>query len=145
MLFGQDRDQLRRTYVEAWRKHNQGEPMEPLEQQIAQVIAQHPEYHSLLEQEERALGGEFLPETGESNPFLHMGLHLAIQEQLSTDRPAGLVLAYKTLLMQIQDPHETEHQVMECLAESLWQSQRNNTPPDEAAYVRCIQARAHKG
>ena len=95
----QDRSGLRRLYVEAWRKHRAGRPLEPLEHQIVTVIEQHPEYHALLEDEAEALGRDFTPEAGQSNPFLHMGLHLAIREQAATDRPAGIA-AIRTQLAE---------------------------------------------
>ena len=86
-----------------------------------------------------ALDQDFLPELGESNPFMHMGMHIAIREQLTTDRPAGISTAYKKLLLRLQDIHEVEHQIMECLGRSLWESQQNNTAPDESQYLRCVQ------
>ena len=86
---GQNRDQMRRMYLEAWRKFNARAPLEPLEAQLAAVIAEHPEYVTWLEAGETALGAEFTPEGGQQNPFLHMGLHLAIREQVATNRPAG--------------------------------------------------------
>ena len=86
-----------------------------------------------------ALDKDFMPEQGESNPFMHMGMHIAIREQLGTDRPAGIAIANKKLLLRLQDPHEVEHQMMECLGQSLWEAQRNNTAPDETQYLRCVQ------
>jgi len=143
-MFGQDRNQLRQMYFSAWRKQQDGELMQPLEVMIAEVIALHPEYHALLEQGEDALDKDFLPEMGEANPFMHMGMHIAIREQLATDRPAGIVLAHKKLLLRLQDTHEVEHQIMECLGESLWEAQRNNGAPDESQYLLCVQKRANK-
>lgn len=87
MMFGQDRNQLRQMYVDAWRKQQAGEPVSPLEALIADIVGLHPEYHALLEKGEDALDQEILPELGESNPFMHMGMHIAIREQLATDRP----------------------------------------------------------
>ncbi|OGT19902.1 MAG: hypothetical protein A2V90_02255 [Gammaproteobacteria bacterium RBG_16_57_12] len=139
MLFGQDRDQLRRQFFEAWRKRRTRLPLTPLEQTIAGVIAMHPEYHSLLENEDRLLQHDYLPEeAGATNPFLHLGLHIALHEQLGTDRPAGIRDLARQLLLKIKDPHETEHRMMECLAETLWQSQRNHTFPDEQGYLNCL-------
>jgi len=143
-MFGQDRNQLRQMYFDAWRKQQSGELMQPLEAMIAGVIALHPEYHALLEQSEDVLDKDFLPETGESNPFMHMGMHIAIREQLATDRPGGIVLAHKKLLLRLQDAHEAEHQIMECLGESLWEAQRSNSAPDESQYLQCVQQRANK-
>ena len=137
-MFGQDRNQLRQMYVNAWQKHQAGALLQPLEALIAEVIALHPEYHALLEQGVDALQKDFLPELGESNPFMHMGMHIAIREQLSTDRPAGIVLAHKKLLLRMQDPHAVEHHIMECLGQSLWDAQRNNSAPDESAYLSCV-------
>ena len=140
MLFSQDRNQLRQYYCDVWRKHRAGEVLEPLEAQIRDVILLHPEYHALLEDVDRALDRDYLPESGETNPFLHMALHLAIYEQLATDRPAGI----RALVLQARgrwpDMHALEHRMLECLAETLWQSQRDGKPPDEAAYLRCLHA-----
>lgn len=134
----QDRSGLRRRYVEAWRKHRAGRPLEPLEHQIVTVIEQHPEYHALLEDEAEALGRDFTPEAGQSNPFLHMGLHLAIREQAATDRPAGIAAIRTQLAERLADSHEAEHRMLERLAEALWLSQRTGRPPDEDAYVESL-------
>ncbi len=134
----QDRSGLRRLYVEAWRKHRAGRPLEPLEHQIVTVIEQHPEYHALLEDEAEALGRDFTPDAGQSNPFLHMGLHLAIREQAATDRPAGIAAIRTQLAERLADSHEAEHRMLERLAEALWLSQRTGRPPDEDAYVESL-------
>lgn len=139
MLFGQNRDELRRLYVQAWRKHNDRLPIEPLEGMIIDVITLHPEYHAMLGDEERALSHDFTPEQGQTNPFLHMGMHIAIHEQLTTRRPAGIDTVYTQLLSRLGDRHEVEHRMMECLGEALWQAQREGRNPDEAAYLGCLQ------
>jgi len=138
-MFGQDRNQLRQMYIDAWRKHQAGEVMQPLELMIAEIVTMHPEYHDMLNAGDDSLDKDFLPETGESNPFMHMGMHIAIREQISTDRPQGIVTAHKILLLRLQDPHEVEHQIMECLGRMLWESQQNNAVPDEIDYLHCIQ------
>ena len=138
MFFGQNRDELRRFYVEAWRKYRNSLPMQPLEALIGEVIALHPEYHLMLADEEQALAGEFLPESGQSNPFLHMGMHIAIREQLSTNRPSGITDVHKDLLKKVGDPHEVEHQMMECLGQAIWEAQNRGTPPDESEYLDCL-------
>lgn len=142
MLFGQDRDQLRGFYCRTWQDYRQGKPLQPLQAQIVAVIEQHPEYQSLLEHPERALSGEYLPEAGQTNPFLHMGMHLAIQEQVSTDRPAGVRDLYRQLLVRYPDAHQLQHRLMECLGEMLWQAQRDGRAPDEAHYLDCVRALA---
>jgi len=138
-MFANDREGLRRQYLEAWRKQQAGELLSPLEAMIAEVAAMHPEYHALLYAGEAALGQDFAVAQGESNPFLHMGMHIAIREQLSTDRPAGIVEAIGALLSRRQDAHAVEHQVMECLGQALWEAQRTGRAPDESAYLRCVQ------
>lgn len=135
MLFSNDRDQIRRYYVESWRKARAGLPLEPLERLIAEVVAEHPEYHAALEQEERALSREYLPEHGETNPFLHLGMHIAIREQVATNRPQGIAALYRRFVKALGSPLEAEHLMMEALAEALWHAQRQGTPPDERAYM----------
>jgi hypothetical protein len=136
MLYGQDREQLRQVYIDAWRKHADGLPLSPLEHLVVQVIAQHPEYHRLLES--RLIERDYPPEGGAGNPFLHMGMHIALQEQLASGRPAGIVELQRAILATAGSAHAAEHRMMDCLAEALWQAQRTGTPPDEAAYLACL-------
>jgi hypothetical protein len=133
MIFGQDRNELRKMYVDAWQKNRDDVPMSPLESQIADVVALHPEYHGALGDD--GLERDYTPTEGETNPFLHMGLHLGIREQVSTNRPAGIAKIYKTLTHRLGDPHDAEHQMIECLAETLWEAQSQNSAPDEQQYL----------
>lgn len=134
----QGRDALRRHYVEAWRKHRAGELLEPIEYQLVTVIEQHPEYHPLFETDPEALGRDYAPESGQSNPFLHLGLHLAIREQVATNRPAGIAAVHVELSRRFGDAHAAEHRMLERLGEALWLSQRTGRPPDEAAYLESL-------
>jgi hypothetical protein len=134
----QSREELRRVYVEAWRKRRAGLPIEPLEAQVADVIALHPEYHAALERGEDALARDYTPEGGQSNPFLHMGLHLAVRDQIATDRPAGLRQVFERLAARVGSAHEAEHRIIESLAETMWEAQRSGRPPDEAAYLQRV-------
>lgn len=132
---GQSREQMRKMYLEAWRKFSEKKPLEPLEAQIAAVIAEHPEYLAWIEAGDSALAAEFSPESGRQNPFLHMGLHLAIREQVATDRPSGITQIHRDLATRRGDAHEAEHAMLEPLAEALWEAQRNGRMPDEQAYL----------
>ncbi|HKL63259.1 MAG TPA: DUF1841 family protein [Woeseiaceae bacterium] len=133
MLFGQDRDELRRMYAEAWRKATESRPMSALEAQIADVVAAHPEYQRALA--DSGLDRDYTGADGAANPFLHMGLHMALREQVATDRPAGVRLVFEGLAARLGDAHEAEHRMIECLAETLWEAQRAGAAPDEAAYL----------
>jgi hypothetical protein len=132
---GQSRDDLRRMYLEAWRKFSAKQPLEPLEAQLAAVIAEHPEYIPLLESGDTALGSDFTPEGGQANPFLHLGLHLAIREQVATDRPKGIAAIHQKLAARLGSAHEAEHAMLEPLAETIWESQRSGVLPDEQRYL----------
>jgi len=137
-MFTNDRDQTRQVFTQAWQKQQNNKPLEPLEEIIVSIVRQHPEYQSLLGSTDKALGAEYLPENGETNPFLHMGMHIAIHEQLSTDRPLGIAGLFQQLVMLSGDAHHAEHQVMECLGEMLWKAQREQKMPDEQAYLGCL-------
>ena len=133
MIFGSDRNELRQMYFDAWRKSKTGAMLSPLEAQIATVIEDHPEYQQLMT--DAVLDAAFTPEEGQTNPFLHMGLHLAIREQVATDRPPGIATLFNDLLIKTGDAHDAEHRALECLAETLWEAQSGNAMPDEAAYL----------
>ena len=133
MIFGQDRNELRRMYADAWKKRCDNLPLSPLETQIADVIELHPEYHDEITSGE--LDKDYTPEGGQSNPYLHMGLHLGIREQVATDRPAGIAAIHQSLASKAGDLHAAEHAMIECLAETLWEAQSGNQPPDEQKYL----------
>jgi Domain of unknown function (DUF1841) len=135
---GQSRDQMRRMYLEAWRKFSDKKPLEPLEAQLAAVIAEHPEYLEWIEAGEAAIAAEFTPESGRQNPFLHMGLHLAIREQVATNRPPGIAEVHSKLATRLGDPHTAEHAMLEVLAQTLWEAQRSGRAPDESAYLEAL-------
>ncbi|HEV7135741.1 MAG TPA: DUF1841 family protein [Steroidobacteraceae bacterium] len=136
---GQNREQLRQMYLDAWHKFAARQPLEPLEAQVAAVIAEHPEYIPLLEPGSQALAAEYTPEGGHENPFLHMGLHLAIREQVATDRPAGIAQIHQALAKRLHDPHAAEHAMLERLAETMWEAQRSGKAPDEQRYLERLQ------
>ena len=133
MIFGQDRTALRRQYVSAWQKRQAGDVLSALEAQIADVVAEHPEYHPLLT--DAALEADYTPEQGRTNPFLHMGLHLGLREQVATDRPTGIRSLFEKLAAHLGDPHVAEHKMIDCLAETLWEAQSLNSAPDEQKYL----------
>jgi hypothetical protein len=137
VLLPSDREGLRAFYVEAWRKRCAGLPAGPLEHQVADVIEQHPEYHGLLERAGDVLEQDWTPEDGATNPFLHMGLHLGLREQVATNRPPGIAELHGKLCARLGQ-HEAEHRMAECLAEALWRAQRNNCLPDEVWYMEAL-------
>ena len=143
-MFGQDRNSLRRVFFDAWSKHRSGRPLEPLEQQIAALLEEHPEYHAVLVAPERELDRDYLPAAGHDNPFLHLSLHLAVRDQLALDRPTGVRQAIAAITAASSSAHDAEHLVMEQLSEALWSAQRNGTPPDEARYLEQLRELARR-
>lgn len=137
MFYGDTVQDTRHMFFESWRKHLQRLPLTPLEAQLVDVIQQHPEYHAFLTQ--RDLDANYTPEHGESNPFLHMGLHLAIRDQVAMNRPIGIHTIYQQLLQRYGDPHRVEHLLLEPLADCIWLAQKQQRPPDEQAYLQACQ------
>lgn len=138
-MFGNDRESMRRFYIEVWRKAQAGEPMEPMEQRVAEVISEHPEYQPLLAPgNEAVVAKDYQPEDGQTNPFLHMGLHIALREQEAADRPPGIAALIQRLKAQVGDHLEAEHRLMEPLGYTLWQAQRDGVEPDEATYLERV-------
>lgn len=131
----QDRDSARLVFVEVWQKYQQNQPLEPLQELILSVILEHPEYQAILDKGQESVKLDFSPEAGVTNPFLHMGMHITIKEQVQADRPAGIMDLYQVLSVKFSDQHALEHEMMECLGEVLWNAQRDNTMPDENAYL----------
>lgn len=137
-MFSPSRDQARTFLFDAWKKHKENAPLTDLERMTVAVILLHPEYHRELDNPAKYMEREYLPENGETNPFLHLSMHLALHEQLSIDQPRGIVARHRKMLEKTGDEHAAEHATLECLAEMIWQAQRYRTPPDAAIYLGCI-------
>lgn len=137
-MYGHDRQQMRAVFFRAWQRYRSGQPLEGVETMIVTVIAQHPEYHALLEDPADTADRDYLPEHGTTNPFLHLGMHLAIEEQLSIDQPAGVRARYQALLARATDAHQAQHRMMDCLGEMLWRAGRDAAAPDPVAYLDCL-------
>lgn len=135
MMFANlSRDELRGLYRAAWRKFRQQQTLTPLDKQIVAVISEHPEYHVIIESAASDLAN-YSPRSGQLNPWLHMGLHLAIREQVATNRPAGIAEVHAKLAARAGGTHEAEHRMLDVLAEQIWEAQRAGKPPDESAYL----------
>jgi hypothetical protein len=140
-MFNPSQEDVRRFFCETYRKHCQNEILTPMEAIARDWILQHPEYHDILSDVDKALAADYSVEGGQANPFLHLSMHLSIAEQLSINQPVGITPAYQALAQKLGSVHDAHHQVMECLGQMIWASQRNSMPPDGAAYVECVKRR----
>lgn len=141
-LFNPSRDEVRQFFFDAWGKFKQQQVLTDLEKMAVGIMHLHPEYHAILDQPELYLEQAYYPEMGETNPFLHMSLHLSIQEQISINQPIGITQAYGKLCTRFQAEHEAQHALLECLAETIWLAQRNQTGLDAGHYLQLIEQRA---
>src|SRR5688500_558096 len=141
-MFNPSREEVRRFFCDTWGKYRRGEPLAGLEQTALEVMLLHPEYQALLEDPERAQVREFSPEGGELNPFLHLSLHLAIEEQLAIDQPPGIRARFGELVARTGSEHDAKHAVLECLGETIWEAQRTGGAPDENGYLECLARKA---
>ncbi|WP_211251660.1 DUF1841 family protein [Andreprevotia chitinilytica] len=142
MLFNPSRDQARHFFIGSWRKYQAGAPLEDIEKMTVGVLARHPEYHGYLSED--YLDRDWPPEHGETNPFLHISMHLAIEEQLSIDQPAGVKALFGQLCAATGDEHKALHEMMEGLGEMIWQAQRHGHAPSPATYLDVLRERLKK-
>ena len=137
-MFNPSRDQVRQFFFDVWSKFRTGQGLSGAEQSALEAILAHPEYHVMLDNPARYLQRDYAPELGETNPFLHLSMHLSIAEQVSIDQPAGIRARYQQLLVQRGDAMQAQHAVMDCLAEMIWQAQRSGADYDPVAYLQCL-------
>ena len=142
-MFNPTKDEVRRFFCEAWRKTHANEVLTPLEAIARDWMLQHPEYEAELSDPEAAQSADYDIAKGQSNPFLHLSMHLSIAEQISIDQPPGIRAAFQQLAVRLGE-HDAHHEIMECLGQMLWTSQRNGTPPDGEAYVECVRRSAQR-
>jgi uncharacterized protein DUF1841 len=140
-MFDPTREQVRETFFGAWRKYRAGEPLVGIEAVAVDVMLAHPEYHAILDDPERHRDRDYVDQ---GNPFLHMSLHMALEEQLSIDQPSGIASRFAALLRRTAERHEALHEAIECLAETIWRAQRNNAPLDGDAYLACLERRSSR-
>lgn len=141
-MFQPSQHDVRRFFCDAWRKHRAGEPLTPMDTLAAQWAAEHPEYHADLDDAEAAVAASYSVEEGRTNPFLHLAMHLSISEQCSIDQPRGIRQAVELLAARRNSLHDAHHEVMECLGQMIWESQRSGRPPDGLAYLEAVRQRA---
>lgn len=137
-MFNPSRDQVRQFFFDTWAKYHAGQPLAGAEVPALDAILAHPEYHPVLDDPERYRERDYPPELGETNPFMHLSMHLAIAEQVSIDQPAGVRERYRKLAAHCGDAMAAQHHLIDCLAEMVWQAQRSGTAYDGAAYLACI-------
>jgi Domain of unknown function (DUF1841) len=138
-LFNPSRNEVRDFFFEAWAKAKAAQVLTDLEKIALAVMHMHPEYHAILDAPELFKHQDYFPEFGESNPFLHMSLHVSIHEQISINQPTGIVGIYAQLKLKHQNEHDAQHAILECLAETIWQAQRNNAGMDSVHYLQLLQ------
>ena len=141
-MFQPSQQDVRRFFCEAHRKQREGAPLSPIEAIAADWVKEHPEYFATLDDPETALASVFEVEDGRTNPFLHLSMHLSITEQTAIDQPRGIKQAFELLAARFGSAHAAQHQVMECLGEMIWASQRSGLPPDGERYLECVRRRA---
>lgn len=139
MIFGSDRQEFREVFFRAWEKFHRGDPLDNSEQLIIDVLHRHPEYHEIVGNRDKYADRDWGPEEGQTNPFLHMGMHIAIAEQVGLDRPTGIKDAYQRLASAMGETHAAEHEIMECLGRILAEAQSRGSDPDEGALLECVQ------
>ena len=141
-MFQPSQNDVRQFFCDTWRKQREGAPLTPMEAMAADWITEHPEYHGDLADLQAALAAVYTVEEGRSNPFLHLAMHLSIAEQCSIDQPTGIRQAVQLLAARRNSLHDAHHEVMECLGEMIWASQRSGLPPNGQAYIDAVRRRA---
>ena len=144
-MFAPSQNDVRRFFCETFRKLRDGAPLTPMEAIAADWVAEHPEYSNDLTDVDAALAAVYTVEDGRTNPFLHLSMHLTISEQVSIDQPRGIKQAVGLLAAKRGSAHAAQHEVMECLGEMVWASQKSGLPPDGERYLECVRRRATKG
>ncbi len=141
-MFQPSQNDVRRFFCATYRRQRSGEPLTPMDTLAAGWVEQHPEYHVDLADEEASLAAVYTVDEGRTNPFLHLSMHLSIEEQCSIDQPQGIRQAVALLAARRGSLHDAHHEVMECLGEMIWTSQRSGLPPDGLAYLQAVRRRA---
>src|SRR5205085_6528915 len=123
-MFQPSQADVRRFFCAVDAKQRGGLPLDAMETIAGRWIDHHPEYRADLADEAAALAAVYTVDEGRTNPFLHLSMHLSIEEQCSIDQPTGIRQAVALLAARRGSLHDAHHEVMECLGEMIWPSQR---------------------
>lgn len=137
-IFNPSREEVRRFFCDTWKKKTENHILTPMEMIASDWMEKHPEYHSQLADLEGAIEQEYSPERGETNPFLHLSMHLSISEQISIDQPPGIKAIAEKLSQKLASEHEAQHLIMECLGQVMWESQRAGKPLNPENYLEAL-------
>lgn len=143
-MFNPSVNDVRNFFFDTYEKGERNLILTDLEKIAYSTILEHPEYRHVLSNRDKYMGANWLPESGETNPFLHLSMHVSIIEQLSINQPFGVKELYIELCQKYADEHEAQHHVMDCLAEMIWQAQYNNMQPDPQIYLSCLRNKLDK-
>lgn len=139
-----NRNDTRKVFFDAWQKEIHSQPVTPLESIIIDVIKRHPEYQSIFSHQETFENFQLSQNSNQPNPFFHLSLHVAIIEQIQSDRPQGIRDIYKRLLNKYHDQTEAEHKMMEVLANLLHDAAQNPAlMADDREYIDRLKRSFH--
>ena len=137
-LFNPTREEVRRFFCDTWKKKNENHILDSMETLAGDWMQEHPEYHALLADPEGAIEQDYTPERGETNPFLHLSMHLSISEQISINQPPGIKEIAEKLAKKLGSEHEAQHRIMECLGQVMWEAQREGMPLNPENYLEAL-------
>jgi hypothetical protein len=137
-LFNPTREEVRRFFCDTWKKKSDCHILDPMETLASDWMVDHPEYHGLLTDPESALAQDYTPERGETNPFLHLSMHLSISEQISINQPPGIKEIADNLSQKLGSMHEAQHLIMECLGQVMWEAQREGGQLSPEKYLEAL-------
>ena len=141
-MFNPSQEDVRRFFCQVYAKQQSEQLSDALETLAGLWVAEHPEYATHLADVDVALAKQYKGDDGQSNPFLHLSMHLSISEQCSIDQPRGIRQAVELLSHKKQSLHEAHHAAMECLGRMIFESQRAGKMPDGNIYIECVQRHA---
>ncbi len=141
-MFNPSQSDVRRFFCAVYSKWLVKETMDGIETIAALWIAEHPEYHDDLSDPASAVARDYTVDSGRTNPFLHLSMHLSISEQCSIDQPRGIQAAVESLTSKLDSLHDAHHVAMEALGSMMWESQKSNTQPNGEVYIEAIKKAA---
>jgi hypothetical protein len=137
-MFNPSKEQVREFFCQTWQKQQEHGILTPLESIAARWMVEHPEYHEILSRPKEAAQADYSVENGQTNPFLHLSMHMSLSEQVQINQPVGIREVGRELIMRLDSEHAAHHQMMECLGQVLWESSRTNTEPDLQKYLESL-------
>ncbi len=113
---------------EVWGKIKEEKELSPEDKKLAKILLEHEEYSNLWD----AISSHPKKRAEQINPYLHVYLHIAIENQIGEENPRQV----GRYVSQSIDKHKAIHEIIAIFSEHLFEALKYRKPLDRLKYIQ---------